>query len=161
MRRAEREVTELNQLEEILRECQVVRIGAQDQEGLFVVPVNFGYRLEGRELTLYFHSAREGRKAAAFRAGGRVAFEMDCGHSLYTAATACGRRCAMIVGVATLEPWRRQGCAAHLVSRLCQELQGQGRDLVCLFYQTPQAGRVYQRLGFVPVGRYGLLNPSP
>ena len=77
------------------------------------------------------------------------------------AATACGRRCAMIVGVATLEPWRRQGCAAHLVSRLCQELQGQGRDLVCLFYQTPQAGRVYQRLGFVPVGRYGLLNPSP
>ena len=90
MRRAEREVTELNQLEEILRECQVVRIGAQDQEGLFVVPVNFGYRLEGRELTLYFHSAREGRKAAAFRTGGRVAFEMDCGHSLYTADTACG-----------------------------------------------------------------------
>jgi len=52
--------------------------------------MNFGYRLEGEKLTLFVHSAPEGRKVDAFRQGGMVAFEMDCGHALRTADTACG-----------------------------------------------------------------------
>ena len=90
MRRADREVTDPKQLEEILRECTAVHIGAQDGAGLFVVPMNYGFHLEGDRLTLYVHSAQEGRKVSAFRAGGTVAFEMDCGHALRTADTACG-----------------------------------------------------------------------
>ena len=89
MRRADREVTDPKQLEEILRECTAVHIGAQDGAGLFVVPMNYGYSLEGGNLTLYLHSAQEGRKVAAFRAGGTVAFEMDGRHALRTADTAC------------------------------------------------------------------------
>ena len=79
MRRAEKEVKDLEQLEEILRDCNTVRIGTQDAEGMFIVPVNYGYDLTEGQLTLYLHSAREGRKAAAFRRGGAVAFEMDGG----------------------------------------------------------------------------------
>lgn len=90
MRRADREVTDPKQLEKILRECTAVHIGTQDGAGLFVVPMNYGYTLEGDRLTLYVHSAQEGRKVAAFRAGGTVAFEMDSGHALRTADTACG-----------------------------------------------------------------------
>ena len=40
-------------------------IGAMDEEGMFVVPVNYGFEWED-ELLLYFHSAKEGRKADAF-----------------------------------------------------------------------------------------------
>ena len=40
---------------------------------MFIVPVNYGYDLTEGQLTLYLHSAREGRKAAAFRRGGAVA----------------------------------------------------------------------------------------
>lgn len=90
MRRADREVTDPKQLEEILRDCTAVHIGAQDGAGLFVVPMNYGFHLEGDRLTLYVHSAQEGRKVAAFRAGGTVAFEMDGQHALRTADTACG-----------------------------------------------------------------------
>lgn len=36
---------------------------------MFIVPVNYGYDLTEGQLTLYLHSAREGRKAAAFRPG--------------------------------------------------------------------------------------------
>ena len=90
MRRADREVTDPKQLEKILRECTAVHIGTQDGAGLFVVPMNYGYSLEGDRLTLYIHSAQEGRKVAAFRAGGTVAFEMDGRHALRTADTACG-----------------------------------------------------------------------
>ena len=89
MRRADREVTDPKQLEEILRECTAVHVGAQDGAGLFVVPMNYGYSLEGGNLTLYLHSAQEGRKVAAFRAGGNVAFEMDGRHALRTADAAC------------------------------------------------------------------------
>ena len=78
MRRAEKEVKDLEQLEEILRDCNTVRIGTQDAEGMFIVPVNYGYDLTEGQLTLYLHSAREGRKAAAFRRGGAAT---ACGHS--------------------------------------------------------------------------------
>ena len=39
MRRAEKEVKDLEQLEEILRDCNTVRIGTQDAEGMFIVPL--------------------------------------------------------------------------------------------------------------------------
>ena len=47
MRRKDREIRDLDQLEDILKECDAVRIAAQDEAGLFIVPMNFGYRLEG------------------------------------------------------------------------------------------------------------------
>ena len=53
MRRAEKEVKDLEQLEEILRDCNTVRIGTQDAEGMFIVPVNYGYDLTEGQLTLY------------------------------------------------------------------------------------------------------------
>ena len=104
MRRAEKEVKDLEQLEEILRDCNTVRIGTQDAEGMFIVPVNYGYDLTEGQLTLYLHSAQEGRKAAAFRRGGAVAFEMDCGHQLMTAEQACSYSCAYrsIMGSGTI-----------------------------------------------------------
>ena len=94
MRRAEREVTELNQLEEILRECQVVRIGAQDQEGLFVVPVNFGHAVEDGRHVFYFHGAGEGRKVDLIRQTGWACVEMDEGYQLHRAEAACGHSAA-------------------------------------------------------------------
>ena len=69
----------------VLRSCRVLRIAVADGEGLYIVPLNFGYVLDGTELTLYFHGAHEGRKARALRRGGEVCFELDCGHRLLPA----------------------------------------------------------------------------
>ena len=90
MRRADKEVKDLDQLEEILRACTPEWIGVRDERGMFIVPMSYGYALEGEKLTLFVHSAPEGRKVSAFRAGGEAAFEMDCGHALRPADTACG-----------------------------------------------------------------------
>ena len=43
MRLYKREIRDPKLLEEILKECQVVRIGFADEEGMMIVPVNFGY----------------------------------------------------------------------------------------------------------------------
>ena len=105
MRRQEREVIGRENLEAILKECRVMRCAFVDREGLYIVPVNFGYAYADGGLELYFHGARTGRKAEA-AAGGPIeaAFEMDCEHELVTGAEACrySYLYASIIGQGTL-----------------------------------------------------------
>lgn len=89
MRRINRQITDEEKLLRIIEECQVVRIGARDGEGMFIVPVNYGYTYKDGSLKLYIHSAREGRKADLFSGGADVAFEMDQRHQLITGDYTC------------------------------------------------------------------------
>ena len=82
MRLAKREVRETEELRWILEDCDVVRIGLTDEEGMFIVPVNYGYELLEKEdgtldWKLYFHSAAQGRKAEAFAKEPVAALELD------------------------------------------------------------------------------------
>ena len=43
MRRADREVTDCEQIEGIIAACRIVHVGYADAEGLTIVPLNFGY----------------------------------------------------------------------------------------------------------------------
>lgn len=122
LRLSKREITDSAALRAVVDQCRVVRVGAVDAEGIFVVPVSFGCEwrevagagdvlerdsdelLEDRagidgnaleaplprpELTIYFHSAREGRKARAFSQGADVAIEMDIDLGNITGSYAC------------------------------------------------------------------------
>lgn len=89
MRRKDREVTNEQELLQILSECKVCRVAVQDEAGLYIVPLNFGYRYQQKKLTLYFHSAKEGRKVRAFAQNPKIAFETDCGHKLIEGNNAC------------------------------------------------------------------------
>jgi nitroimidazol reductase NimA-like FMN-containing flavoprotein (pyridoxamine 5'-phosphate oxidase superfamily) len=76
MRRSDREVTDLSEIEEIIRQCRTCHVAMADGEEPYLVPLSFGYRFEGRALCLYFHSAKEGRKLDIWRKNSRVCFEM-------------------------------------------------------------------------------------
>lgn len=93
MRLYKREICESEIIKEILEECEVVRLGSRDAEGMFIVPVNYGYEFsqsgEKMRLTLFIHGAGEGRKADAFTACSDVAVEMDCRHGLITGDYTC------------------------------------------------------------------------
>lgn len=89
MRREDREVTNITEKIEIINNCKVVRLAVKDEEGLYIVPLNFGYSYFNDKLTLYFHSAKEGRKLNAIEENSEVAFEMDCEHRLIEADIAC------------------------------------------------------------------------
>ncbi len=90
MRRKDREVANESDLINIIEQCKVLRLAMQDQEGLYIVPLNFGYKYDNGQLTFYIHSAKQGRKIEALSDNERVAFEMDCEHRLVEAKTACG-----------------------------------------------------------------------
>lgn len=93
MRRKEREVIDYAEIEEIIRECRVCRLGFSAGMYPYIVPMNFGYEnVNGRRI-LFFHCAGEGRKLDLLRRNPDVAFEMDCRHRLMSPENkvdACG-----------------------------------------------------------------------
>jgi nitroimidazol reductase NimA-like FMN-containing flavoprotein (pyridoxamine 5'-phosphate oxidase superfamily) len=73
MRRKEKEITDRQEIDQILAEAQVCRLAfARDNEP-YLVPLFFGY--DGSRL--YFHTAREGRKLEFLAANPRVCFEVE------------------------------------------------------------------------------------
>jgi len=80
MRRNELAVTDFSEKCAVLDRCSVVRIGfspCADETTPFIVPVTFGMKAEGENLTIYFHGAKEGRKINCFHANPQVSFEAD------------------------------------------------------------------------------------
>ena len=67
MRRKDREVTEMEEIQQIFDECKVCRIGIMDENGPYIVPVNYGYVREEGKVILYIHGAREGKKIDLIR----------------------------------------------------------------------------------------------
>ena len=88
MRRKDREVTNPIDLKNILDICNICRVAYQDAEGMTIVPMNFGFVYDDH-LSLYFHSAKAGRKFDAFQTPQVVAFEMDGAHRLIEGEEAC------------------------------------------------------------------------
>lgn len=58
---------------------------------------------------------------------------------------------AMVVGVATLESYKKKGYATACMVKLCDQLLSEGKEL-CLFYDNPEAGAIYKRIGFEDIG---------
>lgn len=129
MRLGKREIKDPEALEKILKACEVVRIGAMDEEGMFIVPVNFGYEFEvcdgnAPKLRLYFHGALEGRKAEAFAKNPDVAFEMDCAHQLITGDYTCSYSYAYqsIMGTGSVRLLTEKEQKIHGLSRVMEHL---------------------------------------
>ena len=128
MRLKKREIQEKSILMEIIEACDVVRIGLTDAEGMFIVPVNYGYDLddcgEGLKLTFYIHGAREGRKAEAFSRNPSVAIEMDCMHEVITGDYTCSYSYAYrsIMGTGTVRELTEKQEKLHGLTRIMKHI---------------------------------------
>lgn len=90
MRRKDREVTEMSEINDILSLCKTCHLAMIDEAMPYVIPLNFGYELNGETLTLYFHSAKEGRKIDILKKNNQVCFEMCCeGEPVFARETPC------------------------------------------------------------------------
>lgn len=92
---------------------------------------------------------------------GRVYYiENDAGMMVSVVqTTAENSMSAMVVGVATLKEYRGQGFMSRCLSKLCRDILSEGRTL-CLFYDNPEAGKVYHRLGFRTIGNWMMITAS-
>ena len=83
MRRKDCEITDFQEMLEIIKKSDALRIGMVDEDGYaYIVPVNFGYELQGDDLKFYFHSALAGKKVGILRGSQKVSFELDTAHAL-------------------------------------------------------------------------------
>jgi uncharacterized protein len=73
MRRDEREIKKREEIEAIIQQAQVCRIGLSAQNVPYIVPVNFGYNCD----CLYFHCTGLGKKIDTLCQNNRVCFEVD------------------------------------------------------------------------------------
>jgi nitroimidazol reductase NimA-like FMN-containing flavoprotein (pyridoxamine 5'-phosphate oxidase superfamily) len=77
MRRKDREVTEVNEIEKIFHQCKTCHVAMVDNGSPYVVPLSYGFKmLSNNMLELYFHSALEGRKLDIFKKNNKVCFEV-------------------------------------------------------------------------------------
>ncbi len=106
MRRADRELTDTNQLQEILSTCKTCHLAMIDDGYPYVIPLSYCYELEDHTLTLYFHCAKEGRKINILHKNNTICFEMCLeGEPIFASKTPCnsGYYYSSILGFGNVE----------------------------------------------------------
>ena len=78
MTKRERQVTDLTQIVQILEQGKVLHLGLAVDNEPYVVPMNYGYTMIDGRLTLYLHSAVQGKKLDMIRKNPTVFFSIDC-----------------------------------------------------------------------------------
>lgn len=78
MRRKEREVTDLNIIENILSEGKVLHIALNNGTFPYILPVNYGYHFNNGDMELFFHGSKEGKKHSIIEKDNHVSFEIEC-----------------------------------------------------------------------------------
>jgi len=73
MRRKDKEITDIKEIEDTIKRASVCRLGMVDGDEPYIVPLSFGYEKNA----LYFHWALEGRKLEVIKRNNKVCFEVD------------------------------------------------------------------------------------
>lgn len=77
-------------VEWVMAHCDIARLGVQDDESVYVVPVHFGYELdEQQHFHLYFHGNAAGQRARLMQANPHIGVEMESDYQLLPAVRDC------------------------------------------------------------------------
>lgn len=80
MRRSDKEITDLETIHAIVRGCEVCRLGLAVDGEPYVVPISFGFNGE----SVFFHTAKHGRKIDMIEANPRVCVQFERNVELVT-----------------------------------------------------------------------------
>ena len=116
MRRKDKEITEIKDIEEIIKRARVFRLAMTLDDNPYIVPLCFGYR----DKTIYFHSAREGKKIDIIKKNNNVCFEFDIDYELIESENSCkwGMRYRSVIGfgkVAIIENMEEKQAALGII----------------------------------------------
>ena len=99
MRRNEKETSDIQVIEDIIRKADVCRMALANGNIPYIVTMNFGYT-GGISPSIFFHCAKEGKKLDMIRKNNCVCFEIDTDHQLYSGKKSCnwGMRYKSVIG---------------------------------------------------------------
>jgi nitroimidazol reductase NimA-like FMN-containing flavoprotein (pyridoxamine 5'-phosphate oxidase superfamily) len=101
VRRQEKEIVDRAELETVISEARVCRMGLCDGGIPYIVPLCFGYAAD----TFYFHCAAEGRKLEILERNPEVCLELEAEVALKPGAKACdwGMTYRSVIGLGRAE----------------------------------------------------------
>jgi hypothetical protein len=77
--KAIQDITDLDELEGIIKRCDICHVGMVDGNRPYVLAFNFGYENQ----TIWLHAAKEGRKLDVLKRNNNVCVEFDTDHKLF------------------------------------------------------------------------------
>lgn len=77
MRRDDREVADIETIYDILKRCDTIRVGMNDGDYPYIIPMTFGCEIKDGKIFIYFHSAGAGKKYDILMNDPRVCIEAD------------------------------------------------------------------------------------
>ena len=101
MRRKDKEISDVSGKMAIVAKCKICRLGLSENNYPYVIPLNYGYTYENEKLTLFFHSAKEGKKIRIIQNNNNACFEIDCDGKLIEEGKPCdyGYEFKSIIGI--------------------------------------------------------------
>lgn len=96
MNRAEKEITNPEEIQDIMRQAQICRMAMVEGDMPYLIPLNFVVAGD----CLYFHSATKGKKIEILNQNKNVCFEMDINAQIIAGQTPCawGMKYASVIG---------------------------------------------------------------
>lgn len=96
MRRKDKAIVELAEIEEIVRKSLVCRLALAEENQPYIVPLSFGFKNN----TLYFHSSPQGKKIEMLKKNSMVCFQFDLDHEVVADEEACkwGMKYRSVIG---------------------------------------------------------------
>lgn len=100
MTKRELEITDTEEILDILERGQVLHLGLSDDDMPYVVPMNYGYTYENGKLVLYIHGAKTGYKYEVIKKNNKVSFSIECDVLPFEGKVACqyGTSYACVMG---------------------------------------------------------------
>ena len=143
MRRSDREVTNIEDILEIIKSCKTCHVAMIDGTMPYVLPLSYGFDYIEDTLTLYFHCAYEGKKIDILKKNNKVCFEMCLeGEPIFAMNTPCnsGYYYASVQGVGEVKFIESSDDKRAALTKIMQqqigieiELTKEQADTVCVF----------------------------
>lgn len=85
MERADKEIKNIHEIEDILNKARIIRLALCEDNIPYVIPLNFGYKNN----TIYLHTSKIGKKIDILKKNNYVSFEADVDVELVKSKNIC------------------------------------------------------------------------
>ena len=103
MRRSDREIKNWDDIVDVLRRADTIRLGINGDPFPYVVPLSFGFEEKDSQIVLYIHGAKEGFKHNLLEVDNRVCIEADIFHRYTNTGTGLTTEYESVIGFGIAE----------------------------------------------------------
>ena len=126
MIRAEKEVTDRDEILAFLQRNKIIRVAFHTKSAPYIVPLCYGFDYDDTTLILYFHGAMRGRKLELAKENPHVGFEIDTYIEAKTSEQACASslKYESMIGTGNLHIIEDAAEKVHCLNRIMFQFTG-------------------------------------